>query len=215
VTRTRASKLCEASLAIALGAALACGAPQAGVVAPAASDEAPPRRPDGVVVEPPPAMPSAVVRAPARGVVALREPLGGDAVRELVTKLMDAWVRESVEGLLDLVAPDAGPMDRRSSGRAKLLEDWRARMQAHEYNRLEGVQLVRPERIEHWDWQDLASPDAPPRPPDMRADEIYVRVPLEVTRAAGEKVFGDVVELLVRTDAGKLRITAYRESDEP
>jgi hypothetical protein len=193
----------------------ACGSPQSGVVAPASPDSPPPRRPDGVVVEPPPAMPSAAVRAPARGVVALREPLGGDAVRELVTQLMDAWVRESIEGLIALLAPDAGPMDGRSRGRAKLREDWAGRITAHEYNRLEGVELVRPERIERYDWQDLQSSDAPPRPPDMHQDELYVRIPLEVTRAAGEKIFGDVIELLVRSDQGKFKITAYRETDLP
>jgi hypothetical protein len=194
---------------------VACGGSQAGVVAPASSDEPPPRRPDGVVVEPPPAMPSAVARAPARGVIALREPLGSDAVRELVTELMDAWVHESLDALVGLLAADAGPMEARSRGRAKLAEDWRARIQAHEYNRLEGVELVRPERIERYDWQDLAASDAPPRPPDMHQDELYVRVPLDVTRAAGEKVFGDVIELLVRIEQGKYKITAYRESDLP
>jgi hypothetical protein len=166
-------------------------------------------------MEPPAAMPSAVARAPARGVVALREPLGGDAVRELVTEVMDGWVHESLDALVALLTADAGPMEARSRGRAKLVEDWRARMQAHEYSRLEGVDLVRPERIERYDWQDLAASDAPPRPPDMKQDELYVRVPLDVTRAAGEKVFGDVIELLVRSEGGKYRITAYRETDLP
>jgi hypothetical protein len=173
------------------------------------------RKPDGVVVEPPPAMPVIAARAEARGVVALREPLGGDAVRDLVSSLVEAWQRESIEALAALLTTDAGPFEARARGRGVLVEGWRQRLRAHPYGKLAGADMVRPERIEHWDVDDLAAANAPARPPDMRVGEVFVRVPLEVNRVAGEKFFGDVIVLLLRREDGKYRIAAYGEIDAP
>jgi hypothetical protein len=96
-----------------------------------------------------------------------------------------------------------------------LIESWRQRLRAHPYGRLAGVELVRPERVERWESDDLGSPDAPPRPPDMRPGELYVRVPLEASRMAGERFFGDVIVLLVRREEGRYKIAAYGEADAP
>jgi hypothetical protein len=167
------------------------------------------------VVEPPAAMPSPAARAEARGVVALREPLAGDAVRDLVSALIDAWARESLDALSALLTADAGPFEARARGRAAVVESWRQRLRAHPYGRLAGMELVRPERIERWDAEDLGSADAPARPPDMRPGELYVRVPLEVSRIAGERFFGDIIVMLVRREEGKYRIAAYGEIDAP
>ena len=171
-----------------------------------------PRRPDAVVVEPPPAIPEPTERADARGVIALREPLGGDAVRDLISAVVDAWQRESLEQLVALLTNDAGPIDSRSRGRAALVEAWRQRLHAHEYRRLAGLDLVRIERIERYGWEDLSLPDSPARPPEMRPDELYVRVPLEVTRVAGERLFGDVMLVVLRREEGKYKIAAYGEA---
>ncbi len=171
------------------------------------------RRPDGVVLEPQSAIPNPTERADARGVVALREPLGGDAVREVITAVMDAWQRESLDQLASLLTDDAGPIESRSRGRAALVEAWRQRLHAHEYRRLAGVNLFRLDRVERYAWDDLSLPDSPERPPEMRPEELYVRVPLEVTRVAGERLFGDVILVVLRRDAGKYKIAAYGESD--
>ena len=225
VTRTRAPRHSEALAIAAIAggavvAAVACGASSAPVQAPSAavsssSGEPPPREPDGVVLEPPPAIPSAVAHAPARGVVALTEPLGGDAVRALVAALLDAWQRESLDALLSLTTQDAGPFDARSRGRGALVEGWRERLRSHEYGRLAGMELVRPERIERWAYDDLGGPDEPPRPPGMRPGELYVRVPLEVTRVAGDKLFDDDIVLILRREDDRYEIAAYGETDEP
>jgi hypothetical protein len=171
----------------------------------------PPRRPDAVVVEPPAALPAPASRAEARGVVALREPLSGDAVRETVLQVAEAWQHGSLEGLVALLTTDAGAIDARGKGRGPLIEGWRQRLRAHEYGRLAGVELVRPERIERWSWDELGGSDTPARPADMRPDEVYVRVPLEVTRLANEKVFDDVMVLLLRLEEGKYRVAGYGE----
>jgi hypothetical protein len=183
---------------------------------PPAVDEAGdvPRRPDAVVIERESALPAPVDRAEAKGVVALREPVGAEAIFRVVRQLVDAWERGSLEDLSALLSADAGPWTARERGKSALTESWRQRLQAHEFNRLAGVELVRPERVEHWVWDDLGTPGAPARPADMRPGEILVRAPLEVTRVSGEKLFGDAMILILRREAPGLRIVAYDETDE-
>jgi hypothetical protein len=220
VTTIRASRLCRfpAPLAPVLGVALllaACvgcaGAPPS-LEAPVASSELPPRRPDGVVVEPPAALPIPAAKAQARGVVALREPLAGDAVREAVMQVIAAWERSSLEALVALLTVDAGPVEARGRGRGPLVESWRQRLRAHEYARLAGLEVVRPERIERWTWDELGAAGTPGRPADMRPEEVYVRVPIETTHLAGEKLFDDVMLLVLRREEGKYRVAGYGET---
>jgi len=193
---------------------LACtGAAPVTVEAPGAagSAETPPRRPDAVVVEPPAAMPSVVARAEARGVVALREPPAGDAVRDVVQQLAAAWQAGSVEALMALLTADAGPIEGRGRGRGPLVESWRQRLHAHDYTRLSGVDVFRPERIERWTWDELGAAGAPTRPADMHHDEVVVRVPVEVTHLSNEKVFEDIVVLVLRLEDSRYKIAAYGE----
>jgi hypothetical protein len=139
--------------------------------------------------------------------------LAGDPVRELVLDLVDAWQRESLDGLVALLTTDAGPIESRARGRGVLVESWRQRLRAHEYRRIAGVQLVRPERIERWTWEDLGAPGASAtRPPEMRQGELLVRVPLEATHLGGEKLFEDTIVLVLRREEGRYRIAAYGEA---
>jgi hypothetical protein len=156
-------------------------------------------------------MPLTTGAALARGVVALREPVSDDAVVHLVESLVDAWQRESLDGLLALVTPDAQNLEARGRPGTALADGWRQRLQTHEYKRLAGVELVRPEQIRRWDYDDLGAKGAPARPAEMRPGDVLVRVPVEVTHAAGEKLFGDVLVLVLRPSAAALRIAAYGE----
>jgi hypothetical protein len=156
-------------------------------------------------------MPSAVARAEARGVVALREPLADEAIRQCISTIMDAWTHKSVERMRELLTTDAGPFEGRAGGRRALEASWTQRMHAHEYERLAGLELVRFERVERWEWDALGRPDAPERPADMRPGELFVRVPLEVTVVGGERLFDDQIVLLLRPDGPHYRIAAYGE----
>ncbi len=175
------------------------------------TDGGAPRRPDGVVLEPPAALPSAVPRAEALGVVALREPLPDEALRACIATIVDAWEHEAIERLRELLTIDAGPLENRTAGRKALEDSWRQRMHAHEYGRLAGLELVRFERVERWDWDALGGPEAPERPGWMRPGELFVRVPFETTVVAGEKYFDDELILVLRPEGARYRIAAYGE----
>jgi hypothetical protein len=193
-----------------------CAASPVTVEAPraASGESAPVRRPDAVVIEPAPARLSARARADAYGVVALRQPIADEAVVALVRAFLDAWQHESLDAMGDLLAPDASAIDAHGHGRAALVDSFRQRLQAHEYGRLAGLDLVQPERIERSTYDDFDAPGARVRPPEMRRDDLYVRVPLEVTHSGGERYFGDALLFVLRADGGKLRIAAYGEAEE-
>ena len=173
------------------------------------------RQPDGVVVDPPPLLPSAVAHVEARGVVSLREPAGSAAVSDLLEAFIEAWEHESIDALVALLAPDAGAIDGAEHGHTTLVETWRQRLRAHDYGRLAGTEVLRADRIQRWGWDELGAPETPARPAGMRPADVLVRAPLEVTRVAGERVFGDVMVMVLRREDGKLRIAAYGEIDAP
>ncbi|MGH7435496.1 MAG: hypothetical protein ACRENE_07460 [Polyangiaceae bacterium] len=216
-----ASKLSRARVVLGLAAPWALAAPvfvcgacghvaAPPVIAPPSGSASAPRAPDGVALDPPPALPAPASRAPAGGVAALRVPVSREAVAALLRSFFDAWSRESVDDLAELLAPDAGPLEARTRGSRALVDAWRQRMRTHEYGRLAGVEMVRPERIERWEADELGAEGAPPHV-DARPGELTVRAPVETTTVAGERLFGDEVVMLVRAEGGKLKIEAYAE----
>ncbi len=207
---------CQSKPALSPASAIDVRGEESGLPGAGVSEAPASRHPDGALMDTmPAALPVATDRAEARGVVALREPIGTNAIRAVVAAVAEAWQRESPEALGDLLTPDAGPIEGRSRGSAALVEGWRQRLHAHEYGRLAGVELVRLERIERYDWDDLSAPGAPPRPLEMRRDEVYVRVPIEVTHVGGERLFGDLIVLLLRREERRYKVAAYGEVDAP
>ncbi|HXX67306.1 MAG TPA: hypothetical protein VEK07_09000 [Polyangiaceae bacterium] len=163
------------------------------------------------MLEPSAALPAPIERGGTQTIMSLREPEDRASVAQLVQAFFEAWQDASLDALLALLAPDAGPLEGRSRGRGALAELWRQRLQAHEYSRLLGVELVRPERIARWTWDQLEAPLAPARPVDMQPGEVYVRVPIEATHIGGERLFGDVAVMVLRRVGGGLRIASYGE----
>ncbi len=202
---------------VALGAWVGCARaveqPVASPPSASGSAGATVRHPDGVALESPAALPVPRARAEAAGVVALIEPAPQAAVAELLRQFVDAWQSESIDALTALLTADAGPLDARARGRNALVESWRQRLRAHPYARLEGTEVLRSDRIERWSESELEVPGSPLRPTDMLPGEFLVRAPLEVTRIGNEKVFGDVLEMVLRSEDGKLKIAAYGELD--
>jgi Domain of unknown function (DUF4440) len=172
------------------------------------------RQPDGVVIEPLPAVPEPDERAPASGVVALRAPLGGDAVVTVVRRLFRAFARDDADAFQAILTDDAvvlGP----SRGKGSLLEQWRNRVKNAAYARLAGLELVDGDRIARFTYDDLAVPGGPSRPPAMRPDEILVRFAVPTPRLGSEQFFGDAMTLVLRRDGRVYKIAGAGEENAP
>ncbi|MEO7110244.1 MAG: hypothetical protein ABI183_07400, partial [Polyangiaceae bacterium] len=128
-----------------------------------------PRHPDGVVLEPSPAIPDASDLAFARGVVSLREPLSDEAVKKTVHAYFVAFVKEdraAIERLLTADVVELGTQGR--NGKEALSAEWKARVSALEYERLEGSTVEDLDNIERYRFDDLGGAGRDSRPPEMR-----------------------------------------------
>ena len=172
-----------------------------------------PRHPDGVALEPAPAMPTTRDRAEARGVVALREPLADKDIEDVVRAYLRAFEREDEPALLQLITPDAVPLGRPNGTRQMLVELWRTKMRTFEYQRLAGVEIARLDEVERRSWESLGGPNEPAKPVEMRPGDLYVRVPIATPRMGAEQLFGDVLILLLRREDGRLKIAGQADEN--
>ena len=172
-----------------------------------------PRRPDGVVIEPPPALPAPSDRASARGIVALREPLADRDVEEMVRAYVRAFEREDIDALKQLLAQDAVPLGRNGS-KTQLIDLWSTKMKNFEYQKLAGLEVARVTQIEKFSYEALGSgsaPGLPQRPTEMRPGDLYVRVPISTPRVGTDQLFGDILVLLLRREDGRLRLAGQAD----
>ncbi len=177
------------------------------------------------MLDPPPALPLAVDRAGARGVVTLREPLGDDALYEVVHAYILAFQHEDVEALIQLLTPDAVSLDPKGPrSRGAIVDGWRARFRNLDYRKLAGTEVVDMASIERYTAENFGGPSAPPRPTEMRDGDVLLRIPVAGARVGGERYFGDVIVMLLRRDAPaaegaaikqRYRIAALSEEDAP
>lgn len=170
-----------------------------------------PRHPDGVALEPTPALPSPSDRAEARGVVALREPLSVTEVEDVVRAYLRGFEREDEQALASLLTQDAASLSRPGTTRRELVDLWRAKMKAFEYQQLAGQEIARFADIERHTYDTLGRTGAPRRPTAMRPGDIYVRVPIHFQRTSSEALFGDVLVLLLRREDGRLKIAGQAD----
>lgn len=156
------------------------------------------------------ATPEGVERARARGVVALREPIGDADVEDVVRAYVGAFEREDEPALLQLLAEDASALGS-GAPRQQLVDGWRAKMKSFAYERLSGLEVARTSQIERYGYETLGSVGAPARPPTMRPGDLYVRVPIATPRVGSEQLFGDVLVLLLRREDGRLKIAGQAD----
>jgi hypothetical protein len=213
VEKKPSSSRCRDALAafafVACGACAACG----GGAAIETATELPkaPRRPDAVVLEPPLAVPPASDRAAARGVVALREPLGDKEVEDVVRAYVRAFEREDEPALEQLLGEGAVPLGRPGTSRVQLVELWKTKLRNFEYQKLAGTDVARLSQIEKHSYDTLGGAGTRARPPEMKPGDIYVRVPIATPRIGSEQLFGDVLVLLLRREDGRLRIVGQAD----
>jgi hypothetical protein len=157
-----------------------------------------------------------VERAPAEGVVALKEGASDAAIRASVSAFFDAFAAHDVEALDRSLSRGARHLDAHGGSSFQVLVDeLLRRLRLFEAN---GVDAVRIERIDRFFFRDLGEAGARLRPSDMRPDDVLVRAHLLLPRPSGERLFGDVVVLLLRWEEGaassderKLKVVGFDE----
>jgi hypothetical protein len=175
-----------------------------------------PRRPDGVTFDVPPALPSLVERAPAEGVIALKEGVSDAAIRAATSAFFDAFAAHDVEALERSLSRSARHLDAHGGSSFQVLTDeLLRRLRLFE---AAGVDAVRIERIDRFFYRDLGERGTRPRPSDMRPEDVLVRAHLLLPRPNGERLLGDVVVLLLRweddpnvSSGRNLKVVGYDE----
>ncbi len=175
-----------------------------------------PREPDGVVLEPEPAIPAPAAGAEARGVVTLAPPVGDGEIRGVVQSFFDALARRD-DGAVDaLLSRSARLLDAHGgSTYATLREELRSKSRALAAAGMRDLPL---ERIERFDYRDLGEAGERPLPPEARPGDVLVRVHLAWPWTSGDRVFADVVVLLLRRELGgevgpAWRVAGYDEQE--
>jgi hypothetical protein len=174
------------------------------------------RRPDGVHVDPPFALPPPSLRAEAvEGVVALREPLSDDAMLAVARAYVAAFVREDLESLGRLLTSDATALGAKSrASKLALLETFRTRMRNYDYSRLAGASVLDEARLERRAFEEF-DPDDRARPTEMQPGDVLLRVPVATPAMGGEPLFGSVIVFVLRAEDGETRIAAVAEDGPP
>jgi hypothetical protein len=191
----------------------ACGAE---TIPTAAEMPAEPRHPDGVVLEPAPAIPDASDLANARGVVALREPLGDEAAKKTVHAYFVAFVHEDRNAIEKLLTDDIVELGTQGrTGKEALAAEWKARASSLEYGKLEGTTVEDLDDIQRYRYDDLGGAGRDSRPPEMRPSDILVRVRVLEARVQGERYFGDSITFLLRREGADYKIAGIEERDAP
>lgn len=199
-------------------AAAGCG-PSGPAVFPTGEDgPRPARRPDGVVIDPESAPPSARDRAPTDdGMVTLRSPLGPEVAIDTVRELFRRVVARNMENLSELFTPNAQPISGVPGGYGvpdKAWDWWSQRSKRLDYTKLSGEVLFRDGDIEIF---RADGTETPPPHPAIRTDALdETDVVLRVTMIAGtsgtDRYFGDTIVFWLRRDGDTYKI--YRQLED-
>jgi hypothetical protein len=174
------------------------------------------RKPDGVLLEPSPAVPVAVEHADARGVVALKMPLSIDDVKAVVAELMKGYENEAIEKIMVMLLPDAvDPF--KHLNLQQIRAEINSRFQHLEFQKMRGLEVAHVDRAELREYDDLMTSGPRPRPPEMTPGDIWVRIPMTAPLSQGERLFDDYLVLILRRDArdpkSALKIAAIGETN--
>jgi hypothetical protein len=179
-----------------------------------------PRKPDGVLLEPAPAIPPPEDHARAQdGVVALRQPISDEQVADVAREYIHAYTQNR-GNVLALLTDDAVLFgdNGRSTPRPTILTFATSKWQQHvqDYQTMHR-DIVRADRMERWGHEDIGPRTDPPRPIEMKQGDIFARFPLDpALGAAGDPLFKNTLVLLLRRGPEKqLKIAGLAETDLP
>jgi len=125
----------------------------------------------------------------------LRTPAASELAREAVRGFLRAAVNEALERMDPLLAPQA--VVDTGSGKQPARAFWQSRFTVLDYTELRGQLLFRETDLQTFRAEDLARlPAGRKFPIELSADEIAVRVPIQISWTGRARLFGD--ELLFR-----------------
>src|SRR5947209_7618718 len=191
VARSRRSKISEVALVV-FASALTCSCAGAGLDTQLELKDAT-RKPDGVLVEPPPAMPVPEERGTTQaGVLALRQPIGEEQIAEVVKKYIHAFAKGDRPEFIDLFENDAVMFtdNGRTSARPTITQNFDERLRQHRGEYAQYPDVARLDRIMQWSSDDLGTHTDPPRPSEMKSGDVYARIPMQSPlSAAGDPLY--------------------------
>jgi hypothetical protein len=176
-----------------------------------------PRQPDGVVIDAEPTVPRAVESSAARGVISLKEPLGDAVVRGAVEAFFVPFTSHDPEAVDGVLSHSARLLDSHGASSFAVVRDELLRRVAG--FKAAGVTSVHIDSIERFDFGDLGENGGHPRPPEMRKGEVLVRVHVTTPHPTGDRLFADVVVLLLRWDEedgpgkARLKVAGFDEQE--
>lgn len=178
------------------------------------------RKPDGVLVEPTPAMPSPEERGTTQaGVLALRQPIGDEQIAEVVKKYIRAFVDNDSSAFGELFENDAVMFadNGRSTARTTITQNFSERVRQHRAEYRLYPDVARLDRIMQWSSEDLGPHTDPPRPNEMKPGDVYARVPMQSPLSqAGDPLYKNTLVILLRRGPDRqLKIAGIAETDQP
>jgi hypothetical protein len=169
-----------------------------------------PRRAPGVAVDPQLEWPAPAARGSTEAALTvLAAPRDLRRAAALVQAYFRAITLESGEAL-DLVLSSEASLDS-SSGRSPARAAWRSRFAQFDYQPLQSASLYQDADLETYRGTDRPALGVLRRLPDMRADEVFVRVRLDVTQVNKTRLFADEIGFLMRPRGEGFQIVSISE----
>lgn len=195
---------------------LACGASSRPPSYPTTDRHEEARRlPDGVALDPlsAPTPPTSRGESPSPGPVALRPPLPIEAAVGVLRRSLEAITQQDMAALQPLLAPRGAWLNPQSNTSAPLATHFRERIRRLDYGQLTGIPLIREADAEVYTADDLAGapPGRPPRPQEMKPEDVLLKVRILTPRLGADRLFGDELLVLLRPEQGSYQILRWQE----
>lgn len=190
---------------------LSCSAPAARFKTTDPSTEPTPRLAPGVAVDPVLRLPAASTRgASGAPLLVLAAPRRLAVARSTVDRFFRALVAESPNDV-DALLTEQAQLDT-STGRQPARSALRSRFLQIDFTALRGVPLYREQDVEVYRRADSDSLQAQRGlPADLAADQLFVRVRLNVSHAGKSRVLADEMGFFLRAEGEGYRIVSIRE----
>lgn len=169
-----------------------------------------PRRAPGVAIDPELELPEAAPRGSSEStLMVLSAPRDLKQATEMVAAYFRAITLESSEALELVLSSEA--LLESSSGRSPARAAWRSRFAQFDYQSLRSASLYRDADLETYRGSDQPELALQRHLPEMRDDEVFVRVRLDVTEVQKTRLFADEIGFLIRPRGDGYQIVKISE----